>query len=250
MNNLIKKGTLIIGAIFMVTEAQAALTLTLAGRGAATRPADATINIDVDSDSATGPKLSSSGSFSSTSTTGFFEIDVVPYANDSVNSPNDFNPLDWSGLNDNSVSVIGSTGRGWGVDTLGEDNVFIQDGEALVFSFDFSGLNLALDDVVVLKSIETQRGTLDFSQQTGVNEGTAIILGDGSQSLFDLNNFIIDDGDVFAFSRGTRNDRVQSITLDVVDATETIPEPSALMLLIVGVGALIVLRRKSLTDKK
>ncbi|MEM9446542.1 MAG: PEP-CTERM sorting domain-containing protein [Verrucomicrobiota bacterium] len=227
----------IIIAFTLNVRAQLVVDFTSAGAN----PATSTLTVDILEGSAVASGTNNpgtTGAFSTSTATGTFEILISPVGDPETNS---FEPLTWGGIVDTSTSFIDTNNSGWGVSsTAAGDGGNTSPGEALLFSFDLSGLSLGVDERLVWTGF-TVAGSGGNNTvlhiQTSATSGS--LVATGTPGIF---NQIISNGDLFALSAtGSGQKRFETATFDIV----TIPEPSTVFLTAAGVGALLLLRGRS-----
>ena len=199
---------------------------------------------------------SSKNAFTQTGSTGVINIDFLAVGRPGNGSSFWFVPDVWEGGSSTlSNCVLHSTGEstsengGWGVYSDFVSNGTVQNGEALILTFDFSGLNLAADQRVVLKMVNfatTSGGEKsadlwqrDYSVAVGTSgAGFALVTNAGAFTASG-DGLILNDGDTFAIYRNAYDTRLRLMEIDII----TIPEPGTVgLFLIAGVG--VVLRRR------
>ncbi|MEM9445111.1 MAG: PEP-CTERM sorting domain-containing protein [Verrucomicrobiota bacterium] len=214
----------------------AAVILDFTSRGLNLSTSDVTVDVTNNSVSATGTKDPFlSGGFSSILASGTFDLKISALS--SEGGINNFNPVDWSGINDISTSLIATNARGWGVKDSELGGVSrIDQGEAIFFEFDFSGLTLGANDLVVLSGLS---GGENYAIHKQISPTLGLEIASVTEEGSVILDEVVQDGDLFALSStGNRRKFLETLTIDIV----TIPEPSTYTLIILGVGALVILR--------
>ncbi|MEM0964929.1 MAG: PEP-CTERM sorting domain-containing protein [Verrucomicrobiota bacterium] len=206
--------------------------------------ADTVVQTAINPDDTNSLSISGSGgSFGAISSTGTFEMTIVGLGdNDTA-----FNPVDWSGGSTGNF-IETNNANGWGLND-GGGGLSIGAGEAIIFEFDTTNLNLVDGEFLAIVNTRVRDTSANLNLQYRNVAGTPttpiqIIDGSefapGSSVIWPLNNREVLDGDQFAFwAEGSGTKSLKDWQFVIV------PEPSAYASLI-GLGAftLVLLRRR------
>ena len=147
-------------------------------------------------------------------------ITITVQAVDAHTGP--FVPDTWSGSGEGPGNEISIAQAGWGVRTNAQINGNIEAGEALLLSFDLSGLTLGAGQSVVVSGfglVDSTGGSAgSVWKRAGAipagSQGAGFRLGSSPQQLD--RSFTIQNGDVMAVLCGDADTRLQSITIDIL----------------------------------
>ncbi len=123
------------------------------------------------------------------------------------NNTSNWDGTTWTG---GSPEPVDGKGDGLGIKDAGGVSR-VNGGEAILWSFDLSGLNLDTDESIVLTNVELDNGSAQFWQLTGIpgNSDAGTLVSNGSSWN---GSIIISDGDTFALGG---DGRLASMTLDI-----------------------------------
>ena len=145
-----------------------------------------------------------------------------------------FSPDNWTGGGQAAGNSIWGGGFatgpfiGWGIRTDAKANGYIQSGELLIMTFDFSALNLLAGQSVVLQGVTFfdnglgRNGDLwmrDTDVAVGVS-GAGVQLADNTLNY--TGNVVVKDGDKLAIMRGEQDTGFTGLTLDVIEASASV----------------------------
>lgn len=214
-----------VAALALAAPTRAAMVADFTGEGV--NPASATLTFDLDANTVTSSEatITGSGAFE-----GLATGSVAIHFHALGAGGTAFNPATWAG-SAGAGSAINTVADGWGVSSTSDTVANISPGEALLFTVDLSGLNLAPQEslVWVESTVKDISGNVAIQYRDGPASGTTVYNGTltGETITVPLNR-AVSDGDEFAiWADGTGQKRLKSMTLEVVNVAD-IPAPQNL----------------------
>lgn len=214
----------IAGLIGLAVQAQAAVKTAFTG-GGSDAASDTVVwtnlsgTVSVSTTTVGNPIVDGAASTFTAQDSGFgasISMDVVALSE--LGTPGAFDPATWSG-GTNSGATIHTTSIGWGVnDSNGNGN--LQVGEALILTFNFSGI--AAGNEVKLLNIEASNSSLELWKQTSPSNGVQVATGSSVLSE------VVTNGAIYAL---TGVGRIVNLTMDIAAPAAGVDQPTGLSVL-------------------